>query len=513
MRDLSLPRRHFLLASLGGTLSLRPFGILKAAPRLPDDPFTLGVASGAPRSDSVVIWTRLAPKPLEGGGMPESPIPVDWQVAEDEGFRRIVRKGRVIAEPASAHAVHVTVPGLRPARWYWYRFRVGRAVSPVGRTRTAAAPGAAGGLRFAYASCQQYEQGFYAAYADMARRDLDLVVHLGDYIYESSWGSRHVRKHMNGIPTTLPEFRERYALYKLDPDLQAAHAAFPWLSIWDDHEVANDYADDHSSAMSDRDQFLKVRAAAYQAYYEHMPLPPTARPRGPEAVIYDRYAFGRMVNLILLDDRQYRSPHACLPGRSASPRVDCPDRLREDRSMLGAAQEAWLDRALADAKGRWTIVAQQTLMAERDLDPGDGHGYWMDGWDGYAAGRQRLLDGIVAHRTPNPVVIGGDVHAFFAADLKRDFHDEKAEVLATEFCGTSITSEGPSAKGIATVRAKNPHIRYARGDRRGFATVSLTETRCEVNFEAVDDVKERNSPVSRVASFVCLDGRPGVQET
>ncbi|MBZ6075352.1 alkaline phosphatase D family protein [Microvirga puerhi] len=512
MNDLTLPRRQFLLTSLGGALAVRPFGILQAAPRLPEDPFTLGVASGAPRPDSVVIWTRLAPKPLEGGGMPDHAVPVDWQVAEDDTFRRVVRKGRATAEPGSAHAVHVTVTGLRPGRWYWYRFKVGQAVSPVGRTRTAPAIGTGADLRFAYASCQQYEQGFFSAYAELARRDLDLIVHLGDYIYESSWGSRHVRKHNGGIPTTLPEFRERYALYKLDPDLQAAHAAFPWLSIWDDHEVANDYTDDRSPVTPDRDQFLKMRAAAYQAYYEHMPMPVSARPHGPQAVIYDEYRFGDMVNLILLDDRQYRSHHACLPGRSASPRVDCPERSSESRTMLGEAQERWVDQALAGTKARWTIVAQQTLMAERDLDPGDGHGFWMDGWDGYAAGRRRLLDSIATHRTPNPVVIGGDVHAFFAADLKRDFHDEKVEVLATEFCGTSITSEGPSAKGIASVRAKNPHIKYARGDKRGFAIVTLNKKRCEVGFEAVANEKERNSPVSRIASFVCLDGRPGVQE-
>ncbi|MCB8821222.1 alkaline phosphatase D family protein [Microvirga rosea] len=512
MSDLVLPRRRFLQASIGATLAVRPFGILEAAPLLPDYPFTLGVASGAPRANSVVIWTRLAPKPLEGGGMSAQPVAVDWQVAEDENFGRVVRKGRAVAEQASAHAVHVTVAGLKPGRWYWYRFRVGRAVSPIGRTRTAPAVGAAPDLRFAYASCQQYEQGYFSAYAEIARRELDFVVHLGDYIYESSWGSRHVRKHTGGIPTTLPEFRERYALYKLDPDLQSAHAAFPWLSIWDDHEVANDYTDDRSSLMADRDQFLKVRAAAYQAYYEHMPLPVSARPQGPQAVIYDQYRFGDMANLLLLDDRQYRSHHACLPGRSASPRVDCADRLREDRTMLGDGQEKWVDRTLAGDKGRWTIIAQQTLMAERDLDPGEGHGYWMDGWDGYAAGRRRLLDSLVEHRAPNPVVIGGDVHAFFAADLKSDFRDEKSSVVATEFCGTSITSEGPSAKGLATVRAKNPHIKYARDDKRGFAVVSLKKDRCEVGFEAVANEKEPGSPVSRVATFACLDGRPGVVE-
>jgi alkaline phosphatase D len=262
--------------------------------------------------------------------------------------------------------------------------------------------------------------------------------------------------------------------------------------------------------MSHPEQFLEVRAAAYQAYYEHMPLRETARPTRSGAQIYDAYRFGDMAEILLLDDRQYRSHHACLTGRSASGTVDCPDRVREDRTMLGGTQEGWLDARLAAASSRWTIIAQQTLMAERDLAPGAGHGYWMDGWDGYAAGRRRLLDSIGKHRPSNPLVIGGDVHAFFAADLKRDFHDDGGPVLATEFCGTSITSDGPSPASVATALAKNPHIRFGAGDKRGYSVMALDRNSCEVGFEAVADVKERTSTVSRMASFVCLDGHPGV---
>lgn len=227
-------------------------------------------------------------------------------------------------------------------------------------------------------------------------------------------------------------------------------------------------------------------------------------------MIHDRYAFGGTAEIVLLDDRQYRSRHACLPGRSTALRVDCPDRLDEGRTMLGSDQEAWLDRSLAAARGRWTIVAQQTLMAERDLDPGDGHGYWMDGWDGYPASRRRLLDSIATHRPSNPIVIGGDVHSFWAAELKRDFQDPKGEVLATEFVGTSITSQGPGANAIAGALAKNPHIKYGRGDRRGYATIELTKDRATIGFEAVADEKDARSPVSRVASFLVEPGRPGV---
>ena len=346
----------------------------------------------------------------------------------------------------------------------------------------------------------------------MAARDLDLVVHLGDYIYEKSWGSRHVRQHGVGIPTTLAEFRNRYALYKSDADLQAAHAVFPWLSIWDDHEVADDYANDRSYTTRDPGQFLKIRAAAYQAYYEHMPLPPSARPIGPDATIYEHYRFGDMLDMLLLDDRQYRSAPACVHGGRPTWVPDCPERTEEARAMLGRPQERWFDARLGDGKGRWTIVAQQTLMAEarrRDAEGDDR--YWMDGWDGYPNARRRLLDSIVTHKVRNPVVIGGDRHAYFAADLKRDFARPRDATVATEFVGTSITSEGPSESNVRKALADNPGLTYARGDKRGYATVELSARSLTVGFEALDDVKDAHSAVGRLATFVVEDGSPGAK--
>lgn len=510
-----LPRRGFLAGSLGSALIAAPFTISRAAPTgFSGDPFTLGIASGAPREDGFVLWTRLAPRPLEGGGMPEARVAVDWQVAEDEAFARIVARGTEQAVPALAHSVHAEVRGLKPGRPYWYRFRAGAAQSPIGRTRTApAAAGAVPRFRFAFASCQQYEQGYFAAYRDMAARELDLVIHLGDYIYEKSWGSRLVRRHEVGIPTTLPEFRDRYALYKLDDDLQAAHAAAPWLSIWDDHEVADDYADDRSYTTRDPARFLKMRAAAYQAYYEHMPLPASARPRGPSATIYERYRFGDLLDVMLLDDRQYRSAPACVNGARPGTVPDCPERTLEERTMLGRAQEAWLDTEIRNSKTRWTIVAQQTLMAELDRPAEGAHRYWMDGWDGYPNARRRLLDSIATHRPRNPVVIGGDRHAFFVADLARDPARPTAPPVATEFVGTSITSEGPGAKGLRDALAANPHVKYARGDRRGYATVDLTPARCTVGFEAIDDEKRKDGTVSRLATFVVEDGAVGARQS
>jgi alkaline phosphatase D len=363
-------RRSFLISAVGLTTGawLARSSRLLAQPRFVRDPYTLGIASGYPSPDGVILWTRLAPDPLAGGGMPPQPVEVSWEVAGDETFRQVVRRGSVLASPQGAHSVHVEVKGLEPSRWYWYRFRAGDAASPAGRTRTAPSPGAAAErMRFAFASCQQYEQGYYAAYRHMAREDLDLVCHLGDYIYESSWGHDHVRKHEAGEPHTLGEYRNRYACYKSDSDLQAAHAAFPWVVTWDDHEVQNDYANAQSQDLDSPDLFLKRRAAAYQAYYEHMPLPQWARPRGPAMHLYARWSFGALANFHVLDDRQYRSPQACpRPGRGGSNVVeDCGERLHAQRTLLGPVHEQWLFDGLAQGDARWNIIARNADGAGR----------------------------------------------------------------------------------------------------------------------------------------------------
>ena len=244
----SRARRAFLQRALvlGGAAFLQPLaGCAVSSVRFGAYPFTLGVASGAPATDGVVLWTRLAPKPLEGGGMDPVPVEVRWEVAADASFARIVRQGRATAHPATAHTVHVEVDGLEPAREYWYRFIAGGEASPVARTRTAPAPGHGDErLRMALASCQQYEQGWYVAHRHLAAEGVDLVAFVGDYIYESSWGRDFVRKYDAPEPYTLEAYRGRYAIHKGDPDLQLAHHAAPWIVTWDDHEVDNDYAND-----------------------------------------------------------------------------------------------------------------------------------------------------------------------------------------------------------------------------------------------------------------------------
>ena len=483
-----------------------------AQPRFSAYPFSLGVASGSPRADGAVLWTRLAPAPLADGGMPRENVGLGWELAADEGFRNIVRTGTATATPELGHSVHIELTDLEPARWYWYRFIAGDAVSPVGRTRTAPAPDSAPErLRFAFASCQQYEQGYYAAHRHLAAEDLDLVVFLGDYIYESSWGRHHVRKHATMEPYTLADYRTRHAQYKTDPDLQSSHAAAPWIVTWDDHEVDNDYAGDRSEDLDP--DFLARRAAAYQAYYEHMPLALRALPHGPGAQIYDRYTFGDLVQFCVLDDRQYRSHQACAkPGRGGSNVVqDCAERLASERTMLGAAQEAWLGEGLARTRARWNVIAQQTLMAQLDRKPGPAQSFWTDGWDGYPGARARLLNDIVRLKPSNPLVIGGDVHCNWVADLKPDFDDPKSPVVATEFCGTSITSQGPSEKQVQTMLAENPHLRYGNGQQRGYVKMEIRRNACIATLRALDSEKRADSGIYTLATFAVENGRPGAQ--
>lgn len=511
---MPLSRRSFLIASAamaaGGTVL--PLLRALAQSRYTADPFTLGVASGYPQPDGIMLWTRLAPDPLAGGGMPPHSATVAWEVAHDEHFRHIVRSGTTIAEPQFAHSVHVEVRGLEPAQWYWYRFHAGDATSASGRTRTAPAPGASGRLRFALASCQQYEQGYYAAYRHMAADDLDLVVHVGDYIYESSWGRGHVRAHEAGEPVTLAEYRNRYACYKGDADLKAAHAAFPWLVTWDDHEVNNDYAGNRSQWLDDVALFLKRRAAAYQAYYEHMPLPHWARPRGPDMRIYARASFGNLVMFHVLDGRQYRAPQPCpRPGRGGGHVVEeCLER-RDPRTYLGAQQEQWLYAGLSASRARWNVIAQQTLMAQLNRSTDGGQAFHTDGWDGYPAARANLLRHVRDSHVGNPLVIGGDMHTAVVADLKTDFDDPRGRIVATEFVATSVSSQGPRHERTEGWLAANPHIKYARGTRRGYTAFEVAPGRVLAQFRTLDDVKDPHSGIRTSAVFAVEDGHPGAE--
>jgi alkaline phosphatase D len=485
-------------------------------------PFSLGVASGAPLPNAVVIWTRILHDPLNAAATPALAFSVRWEMAEDEQFRRIVGKGTASAAPELAHSVHVDVTGLQAQRWYWYRFMLGDAVSPTGRTRTAPAAGAMPAtLKLAVASCQHWEFGSYAAHRHITAAAPDLVAFLGDYIYE--WGPYQLQHPKSAVRVsesfTLAEYRARYAQYKTDRDLQAAHHAAPWIVTWDDHEVANDYGNDRDERLNPR--FIERRAAAYQAFYEHMPLRATAADFA-HLRIYQRYDWGRLARFHVLDDRQYRAYHACPPtGRGGSNSVllrDCPALLNRSRSMLGREQEQWLAQGLSSSPARWNILAQQTLMAQNSQLPlalaGDGR-FWTDGWDGYPMARQKLMDAVHSSRAANPLVLSGDVHSFFASELTHNPSRPRSAgnpVVATEFCGTSITSPSrPQARTEEYLRI-NPAIKYGRSDKRGYMLLTITPADTTAQFLALDEVHNSASRIARAASFVVRNGRPGLKK-
>lgn len=515
-----MKRRHFLLATgvLGCSLAQgrpRESYLVTAQPRFAAYPFSLGVASGDPWPDSVVLWTRLAPNPLSQELLTSKNLPIQWQVATDESMRQVVAKGTVLATPELAHSVRVVVQGLQPARWYWYQFKVGSEISPLGRTRTAPVLGDGDQqLRLAIASCQHYEKGYFTAYKHMAAANLDVVFHLGDYIYEGKPRAKRPRKHVGPNPVDLETYRLRHALYKTDPDLQAAHAAVPFIATWDDHEVDNDYANDESQKFIKGEEFLKRRAAAYQAYYEHMPLRPSAQPSGPNLQLYRRFRFGNLAEFSVLDTRQYRDDHACDDnGKGGGQMVyDCQERLDPRRSMLGAAQEKWLLDGWSQSQATWNVVAQQQLMAQLEQKLGEVSGFWSDGWDGYAPTRQRLLRAIEQQQLSNPVVLGGDIHSFWVTDLKTDYQDDKAPVVATEFVGTSISSGGPNYDLFSAFLPENPHVKFFESRLRGYVQCSITPQQWVSQLQVVDTVKEPGAEIRTLESFAIAAGKPGAQQ-
>jgi alkaline phosphatase D len=482
-------------------------------PRLTTDPFQLGVASGFPTDHSAVLWTRLMP----AAGMPALP-PLDWQVdyevAADERFRRVAKRGRTIAPASLAHSVHAEVSGLSPDRDYWYRFTVGDYRSAVGRTRTLPAPHArVDSLRLAVACCQNYEHGHFAAFRHMANDAPDLIVHVGDYIYEGAATTGRVRQHSNGVCLTLDDYRQRYAQYKSDTALQAAHAVAPWLATWDDHEVANDYSGADSGRGEDPAIFLVRRAAAYQAYFEHMPLPPAAAPQGATLPLYARRRLGSLATIHLLDQRQYRSPQACpQPGRSGGNRLDdaCGERVESQRTMLGAAQEHWLGQGLQENPARWTVLAQGTLFSHVDETPGAANNYWSDAWSGYPAARQRLVDALQQSRSGNPVILSGDLHAFAAGNINAVPERLESPLVASEFVASSISSDPRPQDSLDIWRANNANLLMLEGRERGYLNMSLTGQRLQVDVVAVDDVRQPQSGRKILRSFVVEAGDPRI---
>ncbi|MFF0460199.1 alkaline phosphatase D family protein [Streptomyces mexicanus] len=525
----TLGRRRFLTltgaaAALAFSVNLPAAGTASAAEldpaRITADPFTLGVASGDPLPDSVLLWTRLAPTPYQAdGGLPARRVTVGWEIALDDRFRRVVRRGTATAHPEFQHTVHVEVGDLTPGHVYHYRFRAGRWISPTGRTRTAPPRHSRfPDLSFGLVSCQRYDQGHYTAYKHLAEEDVDLVFHLGDYLYEyavdSAGGSRGYAA--GTLPAlfdhetvTLEDYRLRYALYKSDPDLRAAHAAHPFVVTWDDHETENNYADDVSESEGPTDEFLLRRAAAYRAYWENMPLRRPQLPDGPDLKLYRRLHWGRLAQFDVLDTRQYRSNQAYGDGWQYSG----PESEDPARTLTGDAQERWLIDGWHRSDALWNVVPQQVTFARRYNSTTLPSKVSMDSWDGYPASRERVLAGAQAAGIENLMVLTGDVHVHYGFDIKRDFDDPRSKTLGTEIVTSSITSGGDgSAKpsNWNTLMTANPHLKFFNG-LRGYATVSLERRLARAEFKTVSHVTTQGAPLTTAGSFVTEVGEQGLK--
>ncbi|MEU6442658.1 alkaline phosphatase D family protein [Streptomyces sp. NPDC047046] len=521
-------RRGFLTmtgaaAALAFAVNLPAAGSAAAAEldakALKADPFTLGVASGDPLPQSVLLWTRLAPSPYESdGGLPRGRVTVRWELAHDARFTRVAKRGSTTAHPEFAHTVHVEVTGLDTDREYYYRFRAGTWISPVGRTRTAPATSAKlAEMKLAAVSCQAYHDGYFTAYRHLANEDVDLVFHLGDYLYEYAvtavggnrkYTDRRLPAVFNRETLTLEDYRLRYALYKSDPDLIAAHAAHPFVVTWDDHETENNYADDTPENDVPPEEFLLRRAAAYRAYWENQPLRTPQKPTGADMKLYRRRHWGRLAQFDVLDTRQYRSDQAYGDGWQ----VPGPESEAPSRTLTGDEQERWLVDGWKSSRATWNVVPQQVTFAQRKDRATDDFKLSMDSWDGYPASRQRLLEGWQASGKDNLMVLTGDVHVHYGFDLKADFDDPASKTLGTEIVTSSITSGGDGSDKPSnwdTYMAANPHLRFYDG-RRGYAVVTLGKKSARADWKTVSAVTTPGAPLTVAGSFVTEAGKPGL---
>jgi alkaline phosphatase D len=506
---MSVSRRELFAAALA-VASSNPLSVV-ARPKLSGPPFTLGVASGEPLPDGIVLWTRLLPAATEQPVPLNVNVPVRWEIAEDEKFRRVTRKGEAMATPALAHSVHVEATGLRPSRHYWYRFEADGHRSPAGQFRTAPARDEVPDrFRFAFASCQQWTQGLWTAYKHMADEDLDLVIHLGDYIYEKGYRGE-VRPEGRDETFTLTDYRNRHALYKSDPLLQATHARFAWMTTWDDHEVSNNYVTDIQEHGQPQEEFLQRRAWGYQAFYEHMPLRLSSMPKGPDMSLYRRSDFGSLLRLHMLDTRQYRTDQPCGDGRKPA----CPGLADPAQTVLGSTQEDWLAEGLQSSNAVWDVLGQQIFMTLLDYDPGPDEMFSMDSWNGYPLARKRLVDMLAERNRRNTVVLTGDVHASWVGQMHRDGRNTDSPCVAAEFVGTSISSGGdgvdmtPLAEGALSV---NPQIRYYSG-RRGYVRCEVTPKEWRTDYRLLDYVTRPGSGIATKASFMVEPGRLTVERS
>jgi alkaline phosphatase D len=519
--DTRISRRTLLRT--GGAAAVILYGSAipsaSAGPQFADYPFKLGVASGEPTPDGIVLWTRLAPDPLNGGGLGDATYRVRFEVAKDPTFLSIVHRGHTRVGPEEVHTVHAEVNGLKRESEYWYRFECKGYESPVGRFRTAPRYGTVPEhLKFAFVSCQNYTYGYFSAFNDLVGQDdVELVVHLGDYIYEGPGSPSGPRAHAPAATVrTLAEYRTRHAQYKTDESLQAAHQAYPWVMTWDDHEFADNYADLDLDPDQPLETVAQRRAAAYLAYWEHSPLPRSRKPVDQNMPMFRRSAWGDLVLFHVLDTRQHRSDQI---GTCPGPQRQfgyCPPALDPERGILGAEQRAWLLEGLDSSTARWNVLANQVRFAPLDQNTNSTiKGFGQDNWDGYVADRQRVLDFMREQRPSNPVVITGDAHVHSVRNVPPNFQSFDGTPVAVEFIGTSISTDGdPRTEELGKAHfrddTENPH-RLFQCDRRGYVTVDVTPESWQADFHTVS-VATPTYAGETVASFVVEDGIPGATQ-
>lgn len=511
---MAINRRIFIgdLARLAALAAIVPsdWRVVRRA-SFADDPFQLGVASGDPHSTGVTLWTRLAPRPLDpDGGMTGDRIAVRWELADDEQFSRIVKRGTATATLPLGYSIHVDVDGLRPDRWYFYRFMAGDAVTATGRTRTTPAASAQTPLRFAFASCQHYEQGLYTAYRHMAAEEVDLVAHLGDYIYENAPRPNTVRSYVGPLLMTVADYRQRYGQTKLDRDLQAAHLTRPWIITWDDHEVSNNYAGLVAADTTLTEAMMRPRrAAAYQAWWEHMPVRLPASGDWSNLSITRTLEWGALARFWVMDTRQFRSDQACGDGTKDVP---CGEWADPARTLMGEKQEKWLVDGVGKAREHWQVLANQVMMAPFDSRAGDGVRTSMDQWSGYPVARDRLL-GEIGKRAPNrTVVITGDIHSSWVNELRSSFSSPDQPTVAAEFVGTSISSGGDgNDRNLAAgpLGADNPHVKW-QNNRRGYVSCTVTAEEWRADYKTVEFVSKPDAPVQVPSRWLVRRGQAGI---
>ncbi len=505
-----MKRREFIIGTTLGLASAQVPSPLVAGVKFSRNPFTLGVASGDVTEDSVVLWTRLAPEPLAvDSGIKDVAIPVHWELFQDEAMQTPIRQGEELAIPQLAHSVHVDVQNLEPGQEYWYRFSVGKHTTEPGRTKTLPAAGSQpASVRFVTVSCQNYTHGYFVAYDHIIADNPDFVIHLGDYIYETSYGETFRRHETEDMPFTLDGYRRRHALYKTDESLKWAHARLPFFATLDNHDAVIDI--DPAG--------LARRAAAYQAWYEHMPTRGYGKPGDNRFQLSRTIRAGRLAQINLLDTRQFRAEQSlCAGGDPAygfgNYRPRCPEMFAEQRSMLGQEQEHRLVQSILNSTAAWNVLASSSVFSPFRLEIGKQIFRYVGSWDAYPANRDRVVNAINRSKTGQAVILSGDMHSFWAIDGAQSM--EAAErIPVVEFVTSSITANWPEtmAKPITDNLAQNPQIKLYEPDKRGYLLHEITATEWQTTARAVHNPRDAQSNAFDLARFVVENGKPGFRQ-